>query len=160
MPWRKYKSTEIGEELLSKILYSGTRASTSGNMQVYSIIVTTDQNINLQCTDSVEIDVDAKLLHRAIENIVRNARYYSPPDGEILINCHLKSDQVCISIEDEGPGVPEDMLENIFQPFVRVSSARESDTGGSGIGLAIAKRVIDSHGGTIRSEERRCRERV
>ena len=108
-----------------------------------------DQKIDLQCSDSIEIDVDAKLLHRAIENIVRNARYYSPSNGKILINCYLKSDQVCISIEDEGPGVPDNMLENIFQPFVRVSSARESDTGGSGIGLAIAKRVIDNHGGTI-----------
>ncbi len=54
-----------------------------------------------------------------------------------------------ITIEDDGPGVPQDKLEKIFQPFVRVSSARESDTGGSSIGLAIAKRVIDIHNGTI-----------
>ena len=50
-------------------------------------------------------------------------------------------------IEDSGPGVPEDLLEKIFQSFVRVSSARETNTGGSGIGLAIAKRVIDIHNG-------------
>jgi two-component system sensor histidine kinase CpxA len=56
---------------------------------------------------------------------------------------------VRIAIEDFGPGVPNDMLEKIFQPFVRVSSARETDTGGNGIGLAIAKQIIEIHNGAI-----------
>ncbi len=109
----------------------------------------TSNIINLQCNHNVDVKADARLLHRAIENIVRNACYYSPEDSAINVRCTLETGDVYISIEDEGPGVPQDMLEKIFQPFVRVSEARETNTGGSGIGLAIAKRVIDIHNGTI-----------
>ncbi|WP_455366782.1 ATP-binding protein [Kaarinaea lacus] len=105
--------------------------------------------INLQCNNDVDIEADPRLLHRAIENIVRNACYYSPSNSGINITCYTQSTNLYIVIEDEGPGVPQDMLEKIFQPFVRVSEARETQTGGSGIGLAIAKRVVEFHNGTI-----------
>lgn len=110
--------------------------------------------INLRCDNNVEIDADARLLHRAVENIVRNACYYSPSDTVINITCKTQTDKLYIIIEDEGPGVPQDMLEKIFQPFVRVSEARETQTGGSGIGLAIARRVIEFHHGTIKAENK------
>jgi two-component system sensor histidine kinase CpxA len=111
--------------------------------------IRSSHNIILYCPHDIDVKADARLLHRAIENIVRNACYYSPRDAAINVHCWLDSDNVHISIEDEGPGVPQNMLEKIFQPFVRVSSAREADTGGTGIGLAIAKRVIDMHNGKI-----------
>ena len=110
---------------------------------------TISQKINLYCPGTIDIYADAHLLHRAIENIIRNAGYYSPNNSTITIRCSLRKTSIQIIIEDEGPGIPEDMLEKIFQPFVRVSTARESDTGGSGIGLAIAKRIVDTHKGTI-----------
>lgn len=65
------------------------------------------------------------------------------------VDCRMRSDCVLVEVEDNGPGVPQQMLEKIFEPFVRVSDARESDSGGSGIGLAIAKRVIEAHEGTV-----------
>lgn len=105
--------------------------------------------IHLRCPDNINVTGDARLLHRAIENIVRNACYYSQKHTNIDIVCSQDDEQISIVIEDEGPGIPPDMLEKIFDPFVRVSAARESDTGGSGIGLAIAKRVVEIHGGTI-----------
>lgn len=108
-----------------------------------------NQKITLNCPAAVMVDGDAVLLHRAIDNIVRNASYYSPKDSTITIHCNQQVNNVRIAVEDQGPGVPPDMLGKIFQPFVRVSSAREHDTGGSGIGLAIARRVITLHGGTI-----------
>lgn len=108
-----------------------------------------EQKIVLNCEGGVALFADARLMHRAIENIVRNACYYSPRNAQITINCHSDGFNVSITIEDQGPGVPDDMLGKIFQPFVRVSSARETDTGGSGIGLAIAKRVIDIHKGSV-----------
>ena len=113
------------------------------------------QTITLKCPHNIEINANAHLLHRAIENIIRNARYYSPENAIITVQCNLRSNYAHIKITDEGPGVPENMLEKIFQPFVRVSSARESDTGGSGIGLAIAKRVIDIHNGKMRATNRK-----
>jgi len=111
--------------------------------------------IKLLCENAIEIEADARLLHRAIENIVRNACYYSPSDAVIKIACYTQTGKLYITIEDEGPGVPQDMLEKIFQPFVRVSEARESQTGGSGIGLAIAKRVIEFHHGTIQASNKK-----
>jgi two-component system sensor histidine kinase CpxA len=105
--------------------------------------------IHLRCPVDINLTGDARLLHRAIENIVRNACYYSQKHTNINIECSQDDKHITIIIEDEGPGIPPDMLEKIFEPFVRVSAARESDTGGSGIGLAIAKRVVEIHGGTI-----------
>ena len=113
------------------------------------------QKLELHCPKGLELYADARLLHRALENIVRNARYYSPNNATITIRCHQDSQNVCISIDDEGPGVPQDMLDKIFQPFVRVSKARETETGGSGIGLALAKRVIEIHDGFITAENKR-----
>ena len=105
--------------------------------------------IKLDCPPDVTVKGDARLLHRAVDNIIRNACYYSEMNTTIYIRCRKERAKIIITIEDQGPGVPEEMLTKIFQPFVRVSTARELDTGGSGIGLAIAKRVIDIHGGSI-----------
>lgn len=110
--------------------------------------------IRLHCLGSVDVKGDARLLHRAIDNIVRNASYYSPANSVIDIRCEQVGTEVRVVVEDSGPGVPSDMLEQIFQPFVRVSAAREADTGGSGIGLAIVQRVIDMHHGTVSAKNR------
>ena len=112
------------------------------------------QHISLHCRDGLEVLGDSRLLNRAIDNIVRNACYYSPPHAAINVRCANDSDNAYIFIEDQGPGVPDKMLEQIFDPFVRVSSARESDTGGSGIGLAIAKKVVEMHKGTIKAKNK------
>ena len=112
-------------------------------------MLTRNAKITLSCDKDLQVRGDARLLQRAVENIARNACYYSPENSVINITGIKKDEHIEISIEDSGPGIPQNMLDNIFQPFVRVSSARESDTGGSGIGLAIAKRVIDLHKGHI-----------
>ena len=89
-----------------------------------------------------------ELLHRAIENIIRNALKYSPPEGTISIDSSQAKEGVMrLLICDEGEGVPESELQSIFQPFVRGSTATNAD--GHGVGLAIAKQVVVAHGGTI-----------
>ena len=99
---------------------------------------------------------DAKLLQSAIENLVRNAIRYTEPGTpvEVLLQSErrLNASFVRLTVRDYGPGVPESELVNIFQPFYRVSDARDRQTGGAGLGLAIAERVIRVHGGTIRAE--------
>jgi len=59
-----------------------------------------------------------------------------------------------VALEDEGPGIPEADLERVFEPFVRFDESRSRDTGGAGLGLAIARTIIRSHGGDIRLENR------
>ena len=112
------------------------------------------QHVNLHCQDGLDILGDSRLLNRAIDNIVRNACYYSPPNATVNVRCAKDLKNLFIFIEDQGPGVPDEMLDQIFDPFVRVSSAREIDTGGSGIGLAIARKVIEMHKGAIEAKNR------
>lgn len=93
------------------------------------------------------IDGDGELLHRAIENVVRNAIRYSPPDSRVSVSTRAAAGQLHIAILDNGPGVPSDELDAIFTPFFRSSGSKDSD--GHGLGLAIAKRVVESLGGRI-----------
>jgi len=96
---------------------------------------------------------NAELVHSAIENIVRNAIRYT--EAATSVDVSLGPDDksnVLLVIRDHGKGVPGNDLERIFQPFYRVAEARDRESGGIGLGLAIADRVIRIHGGTIRAE--------
>ncbi len=101
--------------------------------------------------ESCHLLIDERLIHRAIENVVRNALHYSPAAKQVTVS--LKYDEtkehVYIDVSDKGPGVPEDQLERIFNPFYRVDTSRTKKTGGYGLGLAIASRAIQLHHGEI-----------
>lgn len=106
-------------------------------------------SIVLERCDSAQVAANEALLFSAVENVVRNACGYTHKGEKIIVRCIAAYDVMTITIEDGGPGIPNDMLSKVFDPFIRVSRAREKETGGYGIGLAIAKRVIELHGGTI-----------
>ncbi|MDO9311509.1 MAG: ATP-binding protein [Nitrosomonas sp.] len=96
---------------------------------------------------------NAELLHRAVENVVRNAVKHSPSGGLIGIKIRINSDQtIFIYVLDEGTGVPEADIQSIFEPFFRSDKKKTSD--GHGLGLAIAKRVITAHQGEIYASNR------
>ena len=109
--------------------------------------------------DRVKLTVEAdaivrgnpELLHSAIENVVRNAIHYTEPGTQVEIRLQHDRSGARIEIRDHGPGLPEAELANIFRPFYRVAAARDRQSGGAGLGLAIADRVIRTHGGTIRA---------
>ena len=94
---------------------------------------------------------DKALLGRAIENVLRNAVFYTAAGASIEISCDASSnaDRVQITILDHGPGVPEQALANLFDPFYRVDDARTRQTGGTGIGLAICRRAVELHHGNV-----------
>ncbi|MCU0291473.1 MAG: ATP-binding protein [Thermoanaerobaculaceae bacterium] len=93
------------------------------------------------------------LLRSAVENVLRNAAAYSAEGSEIEVTLRVEGDdggrRAVISVRDHGPGVPEELLVQVFQPFFRVDDTRDRSTGGSGLGLAIAARAVQLHGGTI-----------
>jgi signal transduction histidine kinase len=95
---------------------------------------------------------DRELLRRAIENVLRNAIRYAPEGSAIDVRLEAAGGKAVISVRDYGPGVPEEMLPRIFQPFFRVDGSRDSQTGGVGLGLAIAHRAIGAHHGRITAE--------
>ncbi|MCB1678458.1 MAG: HAMP domain-containing protein [Halioglobus sp.] len=89
------------------------------------------------------------LLRRSFENLLRNALLHTPDHSRVRVALAATRDGLRVTIEDRGPGVPEAELERIFDAFYRVDSARSRDSGGHGLGLAIARRAIERHGGSI-----------
>jgi two-component system sensor histidine kinase CpxA len=92
---------------------------------------------------------DRELLRRAVENVVRNAIRYTPRGSTVEVKMENGGQTVRICVRDSGPGVPEELLPRIFQPFFRVDDSRDSSTGGVGLGLAIAYRAISVHHGRV-----------
>nr|WP_281423893.1 HAMP domain-containing sensor histidine kinase [Oceanobacter mangrovi] len=94
---------------------------------------------------------DWVLVERAVDNLIRNAIRYSPDGGQLLASVQQRDGMLMIAIQDQGPGVPDDMLESIFTPFTQVDPARSpgaADTG-YGLGLALVSRVTELHGGKV-----------
>ncbi|MFM2288883.1 MAG: hypothetical protein RL684_2026, partial [Pseudomonadota bacterium] len=110
--------------------------------------------LRLELDTALGLNGDHELLHRALENVVRNAVRFSPDGAEVLLEARRQAEGLLLAVSDAGPGVPPEHLQRIFEPFYRVASARDRDSGGHGIGLAIASRVIRLHGGTIRALNR------
>lgn len=98
---------------------------------------------------SGEVLGNRELLRRAVENVLRNGIRYSPEQSTIDVSIAEDSAIVNIEIRDYGPGVPEEVLTRIFDPFFRVEEARDALGGGSGLGLSIAKRAVQVHHGAI-----------
>jgi two-component system sensor histidine kinase CpxA len=96
-----------------------------------------------------------ELLRRAIENVVRNGVRFTAEGTAVEVRLSrsegISGPAAQISVRDHGPGVPEESLDKIFEPFYRVTDARDRQSGGTGIGLAITQRVVNLHGGTIRA---------
>ena len=88
----------------------------------------------------------------SISNVLSNAVKYSPPNTEVSVSLTRTQDTVIITVADQGSGVPEAALAQLFEPFYRVAEARDRDTGGTGLGLAIAKQAILAHDGDISAQ--------
>lgn len=110
------------------------------------------QTLTLHSSDAITVKADARLLGRAIENIVRNAMKYSPANSAITVTLSADVKKATITIADQGPGIAREHLDAIFRPFYRVSDSRSSQTGGTGLGLAIAAQAVRQHGGGIIAE--------
>lgn len=114
-----------------------------------------ENRVTLTAEQDVLIDGNAELLHSAIENIIRNAIHYTDPGTQVEVQLHsdttFRRPSIHIQIRDHGQGLPESELINIFRPFYRVAPARDRQSGGAGLGLAIADRVVQSHRGTIQA---------
>lgn len=158
------------EELINQVLtlsrlenISNTREKISLDLSelvktlVEDIQMEADQKncrIVLNIENTIAISGDAELLRRAIENVIRNAVYYTDADSEVTVDYKVVGSHTCIDIGDNGPGVPESKLEDIFNPFFRTDRARERNSGGRGLGLAIARRAMQAHGGTITAKSK------
>ncbi len=107
--------------------------------------------VRVACSGEALAEGDAELLRRAVENVLRNAVYYTAPGTRVEVALTTRDGYHEIAVRDYGPGVPESQLGEIFAPFFRVDPSRNASTGGVGLGLAIARRAVTLHHGEIRA---------
>lgn len=111
-----------------------------------------DFEVPLEAPASLVVNIGEVGLRRALSNLLDNAvKYGSPP----RMTADLTGGQMCIVIEDDGPGIPEGELERVFTPFYRLETSRNRATGGTGLGLAIARSAVRAHGGDITLSNRK-----
>lgn len=104
---------------------------------------------SLEAEPDLEIKCDADKLQRVFDNLFRNGAAYSFENSEIRIAAEKKPDGVTIRFLNHGNTIPEEKLQRIFEQFYRLDSSRATRTGGAGLGLTIAKKIVELHGGTI-----------
>ena len=103
-----------------------------------------------QVPDDVVVRADADRVQQVIFNLVDNAIKYGRPEGRVWINARRAGGQFAeVSVRDNGPGIPPDSIDRVFERFYRADKARSREQGGTGLGLSIVKHIIQSHGGEV-----------
>lgn len=131
MPWLERQLTQYADSAISVLLQPG------------------------QVEAFREVEINSDMLARALHNIVRNCLRYA--DSAVTVSCSIESGTATIVIRDDGPGIPEEHHEHIFEPFARLDTSRDRQSGGYGLGLAIARRILQRHGGDILIEKQQSR---
>jgi signal transduction histidine kinase len=111
-----------------------------------------EKGVDLTCTLAAnipQVSVDADRIMQVLVNLIGNALHYTPSGGRVTVQLEQRGDAVRVQIQDTGIGIPAEHLSHIFERFYRVDKSRSRAGGGSGIGLTIAKHLIEAHGGTI-----------
>jgi two-component system, OmpR family, sensor histidine kinase CpxA len=111
--------------------------------------------VDLNIPENLAVMGEHDLLVRAIGNVVRNAIRYAGKTGPIQIAARVVDDDAEIIISDHGPGVPDEDITRLFDPFFRVDASRNRETGGVGLGLTIVKTCIEACGGTVSARNRK-----
>lgn len=109
-------------------------------------------SLELALEPEVVICCDPDKLERVFDNLLRNAMAYSYPNTAIRVVLRKRPTSVTVAVENQGKTIPQEKLERIFEQFFRLDSARSSSSGGAGLGLAIAKELVELHKGTIRAQ--------
>lgn len=112
------------------------------------------RHVHLETTADCVVQGQPELLRRAFENVVRNAIRYTAPETTVTIVMTRGTGVIAVDVCDTGPGVPHDTLDSLFEPFFRAATEAVPQRAGYGLGLAIARRAIEAHGGTIAARNR------
>ncbi len=114
-------------------------------------ISATGDTIVLDGAPGIHVTLRPNAMRRAMRNVIENAVRYG---GEAHISVGRTDVAATISVADKGPGIPEEDFDRVFEPFLRLEASRSRETGGSGLGLSIARTIIHAHGGAITLENR------
>ncbi len=108
--------------------------------------------LDIAAMEEITVSGDGLWLHQLITNLIHNAINYTPEGGEVTLSLVRDAELAVLKVWDTGPGIPPEHLPYIFDRFYRVDSGRSRDQGGSGLGLNIARWVVESHRGTLTAE--------
>jgi two-component system sensor histidine kinase VanS len=120
--------------------------------EFYPMLIPKGRKAAVHAPESLILTGDADKLARVFNNVLKNAIAYSYENSVIDISAERQDKTVVITFSDRGDPIPPQKLDTIFEKFYRLDSARSADTGGAGLGLAIAKEIVTAHGGTISAE--------
>ncbi|MDU9050789.1 MAG: HAMP domain-containing sensor histidine kinase [Candidatus Electrothrix sp. Rat3] len=160
------EDVEEMSKLIRELLAFSRAEMHSGAVELEHILLlpVVEAAVRREGTPTVQIDVQidpeisalasADLLTRALANVLRNAIKYAGEAGPILVAAQEKEDQVILTIKDSGPGVAEEYLDRLFDPFFRPEPSRNRDSGGAGLGMAIVKTCVAACKGTVSARNR------
>src|SRR6185436_18219980 len=152
----------VGEALTLARLESGTRNTTGATVDLADLVAgiaedarfeaeAANRRLSLRSVDRLLVHGDAELLHRALENVLRNAVKYTAEGTAVEVSLHMAGERAVLAVSDRGPGIPPGELERVFEPFYRISG---DTVQGFGLGLAIARHAVLAHGGGISAHNR------
>ena len=127
------------QELIDRTVTTFKHQAAQKNIEIEAVI---ESNVP-------EFKGDEERLAQVLGNLINNAIRHTPKNGAIRLNGRRDNNGIRLSVEDTGEGIPADALPHVFDRFYRVDQARQQNSGESGLGLAIAKSLIEAHGGTI-----------
>jgi signal transduction histidine kinase len=130
---RGLTGTETPETVDLHDFLESLRAATSGGFAI-------------DAGSRIEVRLRPNAMRRALRNVIENANRYG---GGATVGWHRRDDTLVLTVEDKGPGIPEEKLEKVFDPFYRIEESRSLETGGHGLGLSIARTIVQAHGGDI-----------
>lgn len=117
--------------------------------EFYPALSTNRNTVNVSVDEGLTVIADSEMLARVFGNLLKNAASYSDAGSEIIISAKRENDLAVITFENTGKNISPEELETMFDKFSRLDRARASETGGAGLGLPIAKEIVELHGGTI-----------
>jgi two-component system sensor histidine kinase VanS len=120
--------------------------------EFYPVLTLQGKKTFVDAPDGLFLYGDADKLSRVFNNILKNAIAYSHNDSTITIKAESKTENMIITFTNSGDPIPAEKLNTIFEKFFRLDTSRSSQTGGAGLGLAIAKEIVTAHGGTISAQ--------
>lgn len=142
---KKFKLYSVDiKSMISKVIRTLTPLAQQRDIVIYA---------DFKYESYPEMMMDYDKMFEAFYNIAENAIKYSPEGGHLGIDVDCDTENIIISFADDGPGIPEEEREHIFERFYRLDDSRARNTGGTGLGLAIAKEAVAAHGGSITVNE-------
>jgi PAS domain S-box-containing protein len=104
--------------------------------------------------EPVDAEVDPVMLDRCVDNLIRNATRHTPPGAHVWVGLRSDARSAVVTVEDDGPGVPPELWERVFEPFQQGPASQHSASPGTGIGLSLVQRFVAVHGGSVHLDQR------